>query len=113
MSGMAAFFHSGLVFNLILAALAVEIALAGLYFWRRRQGLVMFSFIANGLAGAALVLALRSALLGAGWLFVAIYLLAGLLAHLADVGLRVSLARGAMGTRQADFPTLPDTGGHQ
>jgi hypothetical protein len=86
MSGMAAFFNSGLVFNLILAALAAEIALAGLYFWRRRQGLVMFSFIANGLAGAALVLALRSALLGAGWLFVAIYLLAGLLAHLADVG---------------------------
>jgi hypothetical protein len=99
---MAAFFESGLAFDLILAALAVEIALAGLYFWIKRQGLVMLSFIANGLAGAALVLALRSALMGAGWLFVAIYLLAGLLAHLIDVGLRLVLSKDASGILKTD-----------
>jgi hypothetical protein len=99
---MAAFFESGLAFKLILSALAVEIALAGFYFWRRQQGLFMLSFIANGLSGAALVLAMQSALLGAGWLFVAIYLLAGLLAHVADVGLRVALSKVAAGKPQTD-----------
>ncbi|MFM8745788.1 MAG: hypothetical protein ACKOED_03870 [Aestuariivirga sp.] len=102
MSGLAAFFESGLAFKLILAGLAVEIALAGFYFWRRRQGLVMLFFVANGLAGAALVLAMQSALRGAGWLFVASYLLAGLLAHLVDVVLRVILAKDASGIAQQD-----------
>jgi hypothetical protein len=101
-SALAAVFESGLAFKLILAGLAVEIALAGFYFWRRQQGMVMLSFIANGLAGAALVLAMQSALLGAGWLFVAIYLLSGLLAHLADVGLRLSLARSTDGDAPPD-----------
>jgi hypothetical protein len=48
------------------------------------------------------VLALRAALQQSGWLFVAIYLLGGLLAHLADVVLRLSATRHAGGVPSAD-----------
>lgn len=80
---------SGRIADIILVMIALETALAGLWFWRRGDGLSLFSFIANNLAGAALVLALKAALQHAGWLFVAIYLLGGLLAHAADVVLRL------------------------
>lgn len=41
--------------------------------------------IGNLLAGAFLLLALRCALTGAGWLWIALWLLAALLAHVADI----------------------------
>ncbi len=94
---MADFIQNGSIASFMLAALALEIALAAVFFWRKGQGIGLFSFLANGLAGAGLVLALRAALLQSGWLFVAIYLLAGLLAHVADVALRVVLVRRAAG----------------
>jgi len=48
------------------------------------------------------VLALRAALQQSGWLFVAIYLVGGLLAHLADVVLRLSATRHAEGVPSSD-----------
>lgn len=86
----------------MLVVLAIEVALAGYYFWRRQKTLLLLSFVANGLAGAALVLALRAALTQSGWLFVAIYLGGGLLAHLADVVLRLSTTRHAAGVPSSD-----------
>jgi hypothetical protein len=99
---MAEFIQSGMFVTLVLVALAAEIALAGLYFWRRRQTTLMFSFIANGLAGAALILALRGVMNDAGWRIVATYLLAALLAHAADAALRLSLARRLASLSGAD-----------
>ncbi|WP_395684868.1 hypothetical protein [Aestuariivirga sp.] len=99
---MADFIQSGMFVSAVLVALAAEIALASLYFWRRRQVTLMLSFIANGLAGAALILALRSAIGEAGWRIVAIYLVAALLAHVADAVLRLSLARRLAGPSGAD-----------
>lgn len=99
---MERFVNSGQVAGVILVVLAIEIAVAAYYFWRRRSTFQLLSFVANGLSGAALVLALRAALQQSGWLFVAIYLLGGLLAHLADVVLRLHLTRHAEGVPSTD-----------
>ncbi len=80
---------SGRIANIILAVLAVEAALVGFLLWRRQQARGLLSFLASLLAGAALVLCLRAALMNAGWPFVAIFLLAALLAHLAETVLRL------------------------
>jgi hypothetical protein len=94
---MEDFIRSGRIADVILVAIAVETLIAGVYFWRRRQALALLSFAASALAGGLIVLALRAALRESGWLFVAIYLAAALLAHLADLALRLLLARRAAG----------------
>lgn len=95
---MEQFVASGQVATVMLVVLAIEIAVAGYYYSRRKQKtFLLLSFVANGLSGASLVLALRAALQQSGWLFVAIYLVGGLLAHLADVVLRLHCARHADG----------------
>ncbi len=99
---MEQFVNSGQVAAVMLVAIAIEIAVAAYYFWRRQRTLLLLSFVANGLAGAALVLALRAALQQTGWLFVAIYLGGALLAHVADVVLRLSATRPAGGGPSAD-----------
>ena len=99
---MEQFVNSGQIATVMLVVLAIEIAVAGYYFWRRQRTFLLLSFVANGLAGAALVLALRAALQQSGWLFVAIYLLGGLLAHLADVVLRLTATRHADGMASTD-----------
>ena len=99
---MEQFVNSGQVATVMLVVLAIEVAVAGYYFWRRQKTFLLFSFVANALAGASLVLALRAALQHSGWLFVAIYLLGGLLAHLADVVLRLIASRHADGVPSVD-----------
>ena len=94
---MDEFIRSGRIADVILVALAAETLLVGLYLWRRGQGLALLSFVASSLAGGSLVLALRAILRDTGWLFVAIYLAAALLAHLADLALRLLLTRHAGG----------------
>ena len=82
---MAALFASGLVADLILAFMAVEAVV--LFLWHRRtgRGLTPVALVLALLAGTFLVLALRGALVGAWWGWVAAALLAALLAHLADM----------------------------
>jgi hypothetical protein len=99
---MEQFVNSGQVAGVMLVAIAIEIAVAAYYFWRRQRTFLLLSFVANGLAGASLVLALRAALQQSGWLFVAIYLGGALLAHVADVVLRLSASRHAGGVPSAD-----------
>jgi hypothetical protein len=90
---MEEFIRSGLIADIILVAIAAETVIVGFYLWRRGQGLALLSFVASSLAGGSLVLAFRAVLRESGWLFVAIYLAAALLAHLADIALRVLVAR--------------------
>jgi hypothetical protein len=99
---MEQFVSSGQVAGVMLVAIAIEIAVAAYYFWRRQRTFLLLSFVANGLAGASLVLALRAALQQSGWLFVAIYLGGALLAHVADVVLRLGATRHAGGVPSAD-----------
>ncbi|MCX7351433.1 MAG: hypothetical protein NTZ54_18605 [Alphaproteobacteria bacterium] len=99
---MEHFVTSGQIAAVMLVVLAIEIGVAGYYFWLRQRTFLLLSFVANGLAGACLVLALRAALQQSGWLFVAIYLLGGLLAHVADVVLRLGATRHAEGVPSSD-----------
>ncbi len=82
---MNEFITSGRAIDLILAMVVVE-ALALLAYRRiTGRGIAAPDLIANLLAGAGLMLALRGALAGAGWPWIAVCMSAALLAHLADL----------------------------
>ena len=91
------FVYSGRIADLVLVGLAAEVALVGFYLWRRNEAFGLLSFVASALALGSIVLALRAAVLGAGGLFVAIYLGAGLLAHASEIALRLLATRHADG----------------
>jgi hypothetical protein len=101
------FFTSGHIADVILVFLAVEVAVIGYVLWRQGQALGLLSFVASSLAGGSLVLALRAALLKSGWLFVAMYLLAALLAHLAEIAVRLLVARYASNQTTDDVSGTP------
>ncbi len=90
---MEQFITSGAVASVILGVMGVEAAVLGFVLWRRGRAVGLYSFLASLLAGASLVLALQAALTQAGWLYVATYLLSGLLAHVAEIALRLLPAR--------------------
>lgn len=79
-------FSSGRAIDLILAFMAVEFAVL---YWRRRNRRSPLIDLMLALApGAFLLLAVRAALTGAGWIWTAAFLAASLPAHLADVSRR-------------------------
>ncbi|SDO34326.1 hypothetical protein SAMN05216360_12017 [Methylobacterium phyllostachyos] len=87
---IASWFASGRIIDAILLLVAGEALV--LAWIGRRKGLPLPSLLANLASGAALMLALRAALVGAGWIAVAGWMLAGLVAHLADLNLRFRAA---------------------
>jgi hypothetical protein len=82
---MQELFESGRGVDVALVVLAVEIFVLG--WWRRAtgRGPALVDLLANAAAGACLLLALRAALTGAGWAWVAAALCAALIAHLFDL----------------------------
>lgn len=90
---MEDFVQSGGLTNVILVFMAVEVVVFSFFLWRMNQSLGLLSFVASMLSGASLVLALRAALTGAAWFYVALYISASLLAHLAEIAIRLILAR--------------------
>lgn len=82
------FFASGHVADLILVVLAVEAALLLALRRRTGQGPSPRAVLALVLPGVALVLALRFALTGASWGWIALALLAAFAAHLFDLATR-------------------------
>lgn len=82
---MQALFDSGRAADLVLLALALEAA--GLWALRRfaGRGPGLAPLLPFLLAGAAFALALRAALTGAGWAWVALPLLGAFAAHLWDL----------------------------
>lgn len=85
---MADLFASGRIIDLILIALALEVGAIGAYRGYRGRGIRASELVATAAAGACLLLALRGALAGAAWAWIAGWLLLGLGAHVADVSLR-------------------------
>jgi len=85
---MAENFIDGRMIDIILALVVAEAValLAFRAFFGR--GPAPAAFVGNLLAGAFLLLALRNALDGGSWTWMAICLLAALVAHLADLALR-------------------------
>ncbi len=86
---MAEFFATGHVADLVLLVLVLEAVL--LVVWHRRtgRGLAPAAVLGLALPGVALVLALRAALVGAAWPWVAAALTAAFAAHLFDLRLRL------------------------
>ena len=85
---MAELFASGHVVDLIIAFMVIEAVVMLAWHKRTGTGIAPIPFVASLLAGFFLLLALRSALTGGAWQFIALWLLAALAAHLADAALR-------------------------
>jgi len=79
------FFASGHAIDLILGLMVLETLALALYHWKTGRGIAPSDLLVNLLPGAFLLLALRSALVQAGWGWIPLCLTAALLAHLADL----------------------------
>jgi hypothetical protein len=90
---MKELFDSGHIVDLIVALVVIE-ALAVLG-WRFSKGTgpVPLPFIINLLAGTFLMLALRDALVGASWIWIALCQIVALVAHIIDLIWRWEKAR--------------------
>ena len=85
---MSELFSSGRLVDGIIALMVVEGAGLALYFRRTGHGVPLAGLAINLVAGAALMLALRGALVGAHWTTIALCLAGALIAHLIDVWYR-------------------------
>jgi hypothetical protein len=83
-------FAGGRVVDFVLAVMLVEAVALAAYHRRTGRGLAPVAIVPNLAAGAALLLALRGALVGAGWGWIALALAGALAAHLADLRQRWS-----------------------
>lgn len=79
-------FSSGQIIDLILAFVVIEAAL--LAFFRNWHGISLPGLLGNLLSGACLLLALRIALVGGSWQWIALALVGALLAHILDFNSR-------------------------
>lgn len=86
---MGDWFASGRIIDIVLLLVALE-ALA-LAFWRRRSGRgpTSLALLPNLLAGASLMLALRFALTGMSWVWIALMMVVSLVAHAFDLAARL------------------------
>jgi len=82
---MADFFASGHVADVVLVVMAVEILLLGLYRHVAGRGPTLTRVLPTILSGGCLVIALRFALTGDPWPWIAVPLTGALVAHLWDL----------------------------
>lgn len=85
---MEQLFSSGQIVDAVLVLMLLEGLALTLLFRAKRIGIAPKTLWINLAAGAALFLALRSALAGDHWHVTAAFLVAGLLAHAADLAVR-------------------------
>ena len=96
---MSALFASGRVIDFILALTVLEALALVAYHRRTGRGIPAGDVVSTLASGMCLMLALRCALVGAGWMWVAACVAASGLAHLVDLRRRWSID----GTRKARF----------
>jgi hypothetical protein len=82
---MQELFASGHIVDFILVLVLLEVL--AVWGWRilKGNGPEPVPFIVNVLAGASLMLALRNALVGVSWIWIAVCLIVALVAHLGDL----------------------------
>ena len=85
---VAELFATGSVVDCILALMLIESIALILIGRKLRSGIPALQVLVNLAAGAALLLALRAALLGSPWKWISLWLLAALVAHLLDLRYR-------------------------
>lgn len=89
---------SGRIVDIMLAFVLAEIVLLLLIRRRTGNGIAPVALLTNIGAGGSLMLALRADLTGAGWIWIAGFLVAALVFHVADLALRWQRVAGADGT---------------
>jgi hypothetical protein len=85
---MSAWFANGRVIDVILFLMLLEGCVLALARLRTGRGLSLAAIATLLVSGAALMLALRAALVGARWEVVSVCLVMGLVAHLVDIARR-------------------------
>ena len=80
---------SGGLIDTILAITLLETAALLAYHYTTKRGLAPRDYLLNIASGLCLMLALRCALAGSGWYFIAAFLMAAGVAHIADVAWRL------------------------
>ena len=80
--------ESGRIVDVMLVFIFLEIVVLSLIRQRRGGGIAAVPLIVNIGAGGSLMVALRFALAGDGWLAITVCLLAALVFHVADIRLR-------------------------
>ncbi len=90
MGAVEALFTSGRVVDIALALMVLEAAALWAYRRARRRAFPVADIVWNLAAGACLLLALRAALTGSGWPWIAIFLTAALVAHIGDFRRRLA-----------------------
>lgn len=91
---MNAWLTSGHIFDLILGMMVLEAILLGVYCHSRQRGLAALGLLANLVAGASLLLAMRLTLTQAGGELIGLCLALALVAHLLDLVSRQGLCKG-------------------
>ena len=87
------FVASGHAADLILLVMALEAVFLSLFLRKRGFSRLVPGFLAALIAGAALVLALRTALTGGSVVLILIAMGASFVAHLAEIALKIVSAR--------------------
>jgi hypothetical protein len=82
---MADLFATGRIVDLILGLIVLEAVVLALWHRWTGKGVSSAGIIWFLMAGACLLLALRAALTGATWFWIALWLAAALAAHVADL----------------------------
>lgn len=82
---MAQLFDSGLLVDIVLLLVLLEAGVLAAYFCFRKKGIPLADLVPNLLAGAFLLLALRTVLSGGGWMTACACLAAAGLSHVIDL----------------------------
>ena len=86
---MQAWVVGGGLIDTIIAITLIEVTILLLYHHQTKRGLMPRDYLLNVLSGLCLMLALRCALADSVWYFMATFLTAAGLAHVADIILRL------------------------
>lgn len=90
--------NSGRIAEIILVVMLLEAVIVGLVALKRDDAFGLPGYLAGLAAGAFLVLALRAALAGSGWMQIAVFLACSLLAHVAELFVRLFVPLKKSGT---------------
>ena len=88
MANLETIIMSGRIVEAMLVFIVLEIVFVEVYRRWRGGGLRTVPLLVNIGAGGSLMLALRAALSDAGWAWIAAFLLAALVFHVADLAIR-------------------------
>ena len=79
---------SGRIIDIVLVVLFLELVVVSVLYRARGNGIPPYPLMVNIGAGGSLALAIKASLTGAGWQWIAFWLVASLIFHVLDVGAR-------------------------